>query len=177
MPPSDWKGWSLDPPLPRPHLRAGSRGEGVLLEIPAYLWPANGKQIFFLCFCVCGCCVWACPHLLQPRIVPPHYYCCTFQHIITLLYYKHTNGAVLQCQCDGIPLIPLTTWEGTLSGMVAQLLAEVSAQYYTSHRLTILILIPIPREIGWIMHLLQLPITLWVHLQGMAMLNPGLSVG
>ena len=109
MPPSDWKGWSLDPPLPRPHLRAGSRGEEVLLEIPAYLWPANGKQIFFLCFCVCGCCVWACPHLLQPRIVPPHYYCCTFQHIITLLYYKHTNGAVLQCQCDGIPLIPLTT--------------------------------------------------------------------
>jgi len=25
---SDWEGWSQDPPLPRPHLRAGSGGGG-----------------------------------------------------------------------------------------------------------------------------------------------------
>ena len=40
---SDWKGWSQDAPLPRPHLRVGSGGEGVLLEIPAYLRPSEGK--------------------------------------------------------------------------------------------------------------------------------------
>ena len=26
---SDWKGWSRDPPLPRPHLRVGSGGGGI----------------------------------------------------------------------------------------------------------------------------------------------------
>jgi len=26
---SDWKGWSQDLPLPRPHLRVGSGGEGI----------------------------------------------------------------------------------------------------------------------------------------------------
>jgi len=34
---SDWKEWSQDPPLPRPHLRVGSGGKGLLLESPAYL--------------------------------------------------------------------------------------------------------------------------------------------
>ena len=29
---SDQKGWSQDPPLPRPHLRVDSGGEGILLE-------------------------------------------------------------------------------------------------------------------------------------------------
>jgi len=29
---SDWKGWSQDPPLPRPHLRAGSGGKRISLE-------------------------------------------------------------------------------------------------------------------------------------------------
>ena len=43
---SDQKGWSQDPLLPRPHLRVGSGGEGVLLEIPAYLRPSKGKQTF-----------------------------------------------------------------------------------------------------------------------------------
>ena len=33
---SDWKGRSQDPPLPRLHLRVGSGGEGILLEIPAF---------------------------------------------------------------------------------------------------------------------------------------------
>uniref|UniRef100_A0A8V0Y9V1 Myotrophin n=1 Tax=Gallus gallus TaxID=9031 RepID=A0A8V0Y9V1_CHICK len=36
---SDRKGWSQDPPLPRPHLRVGSGGKGILLEVSAYLRP------------------------------------------------------------------------------------------------------------------------------------------
>ena len=78
------KGWSQDLPLPRPHLWVGSGGEGISLEIPAYLWPFKGKKLFFLCFCIYGCYVWACSLLLQPGIVPPHYYCCAFHHIIAL---------------------------------------------------------------------------------------------
>ena len=41
----DWKGGSQDPPLPRPLLRVGSGGEGILLEIPVYLRPSAGKQL------------------------------------------------------------------------------------------------------------------------------------
>ena len=44
---SDWEGWNQDPPLPRPHLRIGSGSEGILLEMPAYLRPFKGKQLFF----------------------------------------------------------------------------------------------------------------------------------
>jgi len=40
LPVSDWKGWSQDPPLPRPQLRVGSRGEGISLDFPAYLKPS-----------------------------------------------------------------------------------------------------------------------------------------
>jgi len=46
----EWKGWSQDPSLPRPHLRVGSGSEGVLLEIPACLRPSKGKQLFFPSF-------------------------------------------------------------------------------------------------------------------------------
>ena len=42
---SDWKGWSQDALLPRPHVRVGSGGEGFLLEIPAYLRPSESKQL------------------------------------------------------------------------------------------------------------------------------------
>jgi len=42
---SDWKGWSQDLPLPRPHLRVGSGDESILLEIAAYLRPSEGKQL------------------------------------------------------------------------------------------------------------------------------------
>jgi len=45
---SDWKGWSQDSSLPRPHLRVGSEDEGILLDIPAYLWPSVVKQFFFV---------------------------------------------------------------------------------------------------------------------------------
>jgi len=43
---SDWKGWSQDPPLSKPHLRVGSGSKGILLEICAYLRPSEGKQLF-----------------------------------------------------------------------------------------------------------------------------------
>ena len=42
---SDCTWWSQDPPLSKPHLRVGSRGRGVLLEIPGYLRPLEGKQL------------------------------------------------------------------------------------------------------------------------------------
>ena len=35
------------PPLPSPHLRVGSGGEGISLEIPTHLRSSKGKQIFF----------------------------------------------------------------------------------------------------------------------------------
>jgi len=45
-----WKGWSQDPPLPRPHLRVGSGGKGILLEIPAYLRPSKVSKVSSLVF-------------------------------------------------------------------------------------------------------------------------------
>ena len=42
---SNWKGWSQHPPLPRSHLRVGSGGEGIYLEIPVYVRPSKGKQL------------------------------------------------------------------------------------------------------------------------------------
>jgi len=39
---SDQKGWSQDPPLPRPHLRVGSGGKDLLLQIPAHLKSSKG---------------------------------------------------------------------------------------------------------------------------------------
>ena len=42
---SDWKGWSQDPPLPRPHLRVGSGGEGDLTGDP-YLPKASSFSSF-----------------------------------------------------------------------------------------------------------------------------------
>jgi len=47
---SDWKGWMQDPPRPRPHLRVGSGGKAILLEIPDVLRPFKGMCFFFLCF-------------------------------------------------------------------------------------------------------------------------------
>jgi len=40
----DWKGRSQDAPLPRPHLRIGSGGEGILLEISVYLRTLQAFQ-------------------------------------------------------------------------------------------------------------------------------------
>ena len=50
VPLNDQKGWNQHPPLPRPHLRVGSGGEGILLEVPVYLRPFKGKQILFFVF-------------------------------------------------------------------------------------------------------------------------------
>ena len=47
---SDQKGWSQDPPLPRPHLRVGSGGESFSLEIPVYVRSFEGKQLLFFIF-------------------------------------------------------------------------------------------------------------------------------
>ena len=41
---SDRKGWSRDPPLPRPHLRVGNGAKGVLLETVVYLRSFKGKK-------------------------------------------------------------------------------------------------------------------------------------
>ena len=43
---SDQKGWSQDPPLPRPRLRVGSGDKGVSLEITVYLRPSEAEQLF-----------------------------------------------------------------------------------------------------------------------------------
>lgn len=45
---SVWNGWSQDLSLSRLHLRLGSGGKGISLEIPAYLRPSEGGQILFL---------------------------------------------------------------------------------------------------------------------------------
>ena len=42
---SDQKGWSQDPPLPRPCLRVDSGGKVISPEISAYLRPSKGKQL------------------------------------------------------------------------------------------------------------------------------------
>jgi len=39
--------------IPSPHSGVGSGGEGILLEIPAYLRPSKGKQLFsFVSVCM-----------------------------------------------------------------------------------------------------------------------------
>ena len=83
---SDWNRWSQDSPIPTPHWRAGNGDKGILLEIPAHLRHSRGKQIFFLCFCVHCCCIWACSYLLQRKTLPPCR-CCTSHRIIALQYY------------------------------------------------------------------------------------------
>jgi len=40
---SDQNGCTQDPPFPRPHLRVGSGGKGISVEIPVYVRPSEGK--------------------------------------------------------------------------------------------------------------------------------------
>ena len=47
---SDWKGWSQDPLLPRPHLRVVSRNKHILLEIHVYVRSSEGKQLLSFTF-------------------------------------------------------------------------------------------------------------------------------
>ena len=46
------------------------------------------QAALFLCFCICGCCIWAHSCLLQPKTLPPHYYCGTFHPIIALRHLQ-----------------------------------------------------------------------------------------
>ena len=60
---NDWKCWSQDPSLPRPHLKVGSGGKSILLEMAAYLRLSVGKDIVFF-FVVVGlfvCFLFLCP--------------------------------------------------------------------------------------------------------------------
>ena len=46
------KGWSQDPPLPRPHLKVGSGGKGLSLDVPVCLGSSEGKQLLsFISVC------------------------------------------------------------------------------------------------------------------------------
>lgn len=45
---SNQQGWSRDPPLPQPDVRAGSGGRGISLVIVVYLRFSKGKQILSL---------------------------------------------------------------------------------------------------------------------------------
>lgn len=45
MNPTEWKGWSQDPPSPRSYINVGSGGKGVSLEVPGFLSPSEGKQL------------------------------------------------------------------------------------------------------------------------------------
>jgi len=47
---SNQKRWSQDFPLPRPHLRVGSGGKGIFLEISVYLRPSEVKQLHSVVF-------------------------------------------------------------------------------------------------------------------------------
>ena len=99
---NDQKGWSRDSPLPRPHLRVGSRGDGILLEIPVYLWPLGGKLwfVFFLFlllplfFFIYSCCIWNYTHLLQPGALLHCCCCCVFHHVIALHGWFSSNACM-----------------------------------------------------------------------------------
>jgi len=95
---SDQKGWSQDPPLSRPRLRAGSGGEGISLEVPAYLRPSKGKQLLSF---VCGGCTWVYPRLLQPKALPPCCHCCAFHRTIMLQHHCQ-GGAHCFRTCTGL---------------------------------------------------------------------------
>jgi len=88
---SDWKGWSQDPPPPSSYLSVSSGDESTLVEISAYQRLSKGNQLFFLCFCVHSCCIWACSYLLQLKTLLCCYYHRTFHHVTALSY---------MCQAD-----------------------------------------------------------------------------
>ena len=47
---TDWKGWSQDPPLPSPHLRVGSGGEGISYWRSLPTWGLPKVSSYFLWF-------------------------------------------------------------------------------------------------------------------------------
>ena len=82
-----------DPPLPRPHLRAGSGDKDVLMEIPVYLRPSKGKQL--LSFVSVPTAV-AFEHicLLRPETLLLCHHCCTFHHITALFLYRGDQNCI-----------------------------------------------------------------------------------
>jgi len=49
---SDEKEWIQDLPLPRPHLKVGSGGKGLSLDVPVCLGSSEGKQLLsFISVC------------------------------------------------------------------------------------------------------------------------------
>uniref|UniRef100_A0A8C9ELT5 Peroxisomal trans-2-enoyl-CoA reductase n=1 Tax=Pavo cristatus TaxID=9049 RepID=A0A8C9ELT5_PAVCR len=84
---SNKKGWSQDPRLPRFHLRVGSGGKGVLVEVLAYLRPSEGKQLLFF-ISVVG----AFGHVLSCCSLGLCCHCCTFHHVTSA--YKTVEALV-----------------------------------------------------------------------------------
>jgi len=88
---SEQKGWSQDPPLPSPHLRVGSGGEDVLLEIPMYLWPSEGKISSFVSVPMAV----AFEYLLSYCCLGP--YCSIVVAVFSIVYYTCTCLFLMFC--------------------------------------------------------------------------------
>ena len=84
---NDQKVWSQNSPLPRPHLRVGSGGKGVLLVIPVYLRSSEGKQI--LSFVSVSTAV-AFEHILTCCTLRLHYYAVTVLASLSIAF-QHCN--------------------------------------------------------------------------------------
>ena len=54
-------------------------------SLPAWALPKVSKFSSFISAST-ACSIWACPRLLPSRTLLPHYYCCTFHHIIALQF-------------------------------------------------------------------------------------------
>ena len=86
---SDQRGWSQDPPPPRPHLRVGSGGEGISGDLCMPEAFQKKKAASFSYFCIHCCQVWANPHSLQTGILQLCYHCYAF-HCVTV--QKHSTA-------------------------------------------------------------------------------------
>jgi len=64
----------------RPHLRVGSGGESILLEMPGYLRPSKDKQI--LSFVSVSTALVFEISSLQPRALLLCYHCCAFHCVV-----------------------------------------------------------------------------------------------
>jgi len=76
---NDQKGWSQDPPLPRPHLWVNAWDPWGFLLVSRF-FPLS----LYLC------CVWAYPHLMQPRALVLCCYYCAFYDVTVLHVFKRS---------------------------------------------------------------------------------------
>lgn len=98
--PEWWKGWGQDPRPPSPHLRAGSEGEGVLLEISVYLRSSKGRQVLSFVF-VSTAAAFEHSCLLQPGTSQVHccfcsFYCVTELQKLSCILKKYSVFVVQQ---------------------------------------------------------------------------------